>query len=334
METTILLLDHGLPSTAITPAEILGSAGSLWDTLVNGEQSRPFFDVRTASLDGEPVQSGAPVWLRPDYSIREVDSPGLVIVPAVGLSLEGAVHRHRAVIDRLVEWREQGAAIAAVCTGVALLAETGLLNGRPATTHWGVVDRYRRRYPLVDWQPERFVTESDDLYSCGGVYACVDLSLHIVERVCGRQVAVQTAKALLLDPPRRWQSAYAEMPAMDGHEDTAILAVQDWLSEHFHEDIRVEDMAARVYMSPRNFARRFRSVTGDTPVRYIHRLRINHARHLLESGGGTIRAVANAVGYGDLSFFRRLFKRYTGLSPQEYGKRFSADHHRRDAPGA
>ena len=323
VNVTVLLLEDGLPSTAITPAEVLGNAGALWDTLYDGRRGKPFFDIQTASLDGAPVQAGAPVRLTPDTSIRDVRRPGLVVVPAVGLDLETSLERHRFVVQRLLEWRAQGTAIAAVCTGVAILAETGLLDGRPATTHWGVVDRYRRRYPKVEWRPERFVTESDDLFCCAGVYACVDLSLHLVERFCGRQIALQTSRALLLDPPRRWQSAYAEMPAFVEHEDQAIIATLDWLRAHLGADIRVNELAARAHMSPRNFARRFHAVTGDTPIRYLHRLRINEARRLLESGGRTVRAVCNEVGYEDLPFFRRLFKRYTGISPKEYAQRYA-----------
>lgn len=332
MNVTVLLLEDGLPSTAITPAEVLGSAGALWNRLYQGRSGKPFFDIQTASLDGAPVRTGAPVRMAPDVSINEVDRPGLVIVPAVGLDLETSLARHRLVVERLVEWRAQGTAIAAVCTGVAILAETGLLDGRPATTHWGVVDRYRRRYSKVEWQPERFVTESDDLFCCAGVYSCVDLSLHLVERFCGRQVALQTSRALLLDPPRRWHSAYAEMPAIVEHEDEAIIETLDWLRNHLGEDIRVTELADRAYMSPRNFARRFRAVTGDTPIRYLHRLRINEARRLLESSGRTVNAVCTEVGYEDLPFFRRLFKRYTGVSPKEYAQRYAsaaADHYDR-----
>jgi transcriptional regulator GlxA family with amidase domain len=323
MKTTILLLEDGLPSTAITPAEILGSAGALWEALLGREEREGRFSIQTASLDGRPVRSGAGVHVSPDLALDEVDSPDLVIVPAVGLALETAIERHKRLIRPLPEWREGGAVIAAICTGVALLAETGLLDGRPATTHWGVVDRYRHRYPAVDWQPDRFVTASDGLYCCGGVYACVDLSLHLVEAFCGRQVAIQTAKALLLDPPRRWQSAYSDMPPIADHEDKEILSVLDWLSEHFAEEVRVDDLAAGVYMSPRNFARRFHAVTGDAPIRYVHRLRINQARRLLESGTRTVQTVSRDVGYADLTFFRRLFKRYTGMPPQEYGRRFA-----------
>ncbi|MGZ3438331.1 MAG: GlxA family transcriptional regulator, partial [Polyangia bacterium] len=213
-------------------------------------------------------------------------------------------------------------AIAGVCTGVSLLAAAGLLDGKPATTHWGVVERCRQLYPRVHWECDRFVTEADNVFCGGGVYASIDLSLYLVERYCGHEIAVQTAKALLLETPRMWQTSYAAQPPRSAHDDEGIQRAQKWLFDHFQKEVALDELAARVGMSPRNFARRFKSATGENPLGYLQRLRIDAARHLLESGRRSVKEVGAAVGYEDPAFFRSLFQRHTGTSPRGYRARF------------
>jgi transcriptional regulator GlxA family with amidase domain len=205
---------------------------------------------------------------------------------------------------------------------VTLLAAAGLLDGRPATTHWGVVDRCRAMYPNVHWSAERFVTESDNIFCGGGLYASIDLSLYLVERFCGHEVAVQTAKSLLLETPRIWQATYAAQPPRSAHDDEPVQRAQKWLYAHFREDVDLDDLAARVGMSPRNFARRFKAATGEGPLAYLHRLRIDTARHYLESAHRSVQEISQAIGYEDVAFFRQLFRRHTGTSPREYRARF------------
>lgn len=321
IRVVVLLLDGGLPSTAIVPVEILHLAGVAWGVLTDGPVERRF-DVRTASVTGRAVRSPVPMTVTPHFAVRNVRSADLIIVPSMGPHLVEGCTRNRAVIPWLRRRHARGTAIAGVCSGVALMAEAGLLDHRPATTHWALVDLCRRRYPNVRWRPECFVTESDKVFCGGGVYASVDLSLYLVEKYCGHQIAMQTAKSLLLETPRVWQTGYAADPPDASHRDDRIRRAQDWMFQHFSEAVRVEDLADRVAMSSRSFARSFKVATGDTPINYLHRLRVNAARHALENEPKTIREVCNAVGYDDLTFFRRLFKRYTGAPPRDYRQRF------------
>jgi len=321
MNVVILFLQGGLASTAIAPMEVFRSAGVTWN-LINGEPSEPIFRVRTASLDGAPIRSDGPVGLVPDCAINRVRGADLIVVPATGLATDELLARHARVVPWLRRWHERGAAIAGICSGVALLAEAGLLDGRPATTHWGFADLYRETYPAVDWQPDLFITESDNVYCGGGVYASVDLSLYLVEKFAGHEIAVQCAKALLLDRPRRWQSGYSAPLRRAGHDDAKIHDAQRWLHEHFREDFQFSELAQRVRMSTRNFARRFKQATGEAPLGYLQKLRIGESKRLLESEYTTVQEVARDVGYEDVIFFRRLFKRYAGISPQEYRKNF------------
>lgn len=324
IDVVVVLVEDGMPSTAVAPVEIFSSAGVLWNTLLDKPKA-PRFRVRTASIDGELTPTGVALSLQPDGSIEEVTTADLIVVAATGADLDAALERHAILLPWLRQWHERGAAIAGTCAGTPLLAEAGLLDGRPATTHWAIVDACRRRYPEVHWQPERFITECDNIFCSGGVYSAVDLSLYLVEKYCGHRIAMQTAKALLLQTPRTWQAGYTTEVPQIMHDDEQIQDVQEWLFEHFADEICVEDLASRAGMSPRTFARRFKAATGKTPIRYLHRIRVNAAKHLLENDLKTIQEVSWAVGYEDLGFFRRLFKRHTGTPPQEYRDRFGVN---------
>jgi transcriptional regulator GlxA family with amidase domain len=324
IDVTVVLVEGGMPSTAVAPVEVFSTAGVLWNSM-RGLPAEPRFRVRTVSQDGKKVSTAVNLNLEPVCRLDEVDATDLIIVSAVGTNLEAACRANAPLYPWLRDWHQRGARIAGVCAGVALLAESGLLDKRPATTHWGVVDACRRRYPDVHWQPERFLTESDNLLCSGGVYASVDLSLYLVEKLCGHRVAIETARALLLETPRIWQIGYAADPPAANHEDRLVRRAQQWLFEHYNGPVRISELAESVAMSPRNFARRFKLATGETPTDYLHRLRINAARHLLENEQQTIQQVSRAVGYDDLAFFRRLFKRYVGSSPKHYREGFTVD---------
>jgi len=323
IDVTVVFLEHGLPSTSIAPMEIFQYAGVLWNML-HGQPGQPYFRVRTASVDGGAVGGDVPVAIQPMCAIADVERADLIVIPTAGMDLDALREQNAALIPWLQRWRERGAAIAGVCTGVSLLAEAGLLDGKPATTHWAVVGRCRERYPAVRWQPELFITESDNVFCSGGLYSSVDLSQYLVEKYCGHRVAVETAKAFLLERPRTSQAGYAVEPPSWAHGDEQIRRAQEWLFANFREDVRFASLAAQVGMSPRNFNRRFRAAVGDTPLDYLHRLRVGHARLLLESEFQSIHEVCHAVGYEDLTFFRRLFKRFAGVPPQAYRQRFGA----------
>jgi transcriptional regulator GlxA family with amidase domain len=321
IDVTVVLLEGGLPSTSMAPLEIFACAGSLW-SMIMGVPAEPRFRVRTATLDGKKTQNFVPVALEPTVSLAEVGRTDLVVIPTAGMDLKAARARNAGVIEWLAQRHGKKTAVAGICTGVSLLAGAGLLDGRPATTHWAIVDYCRRVYPNVLWSADRFITESDNIFCGGGLYASIDLSLYLVERYCGHMVAVQTAKSLLLESPRIWQSAYSAQPPRSAHGDEPVQRAQKWLLSHSREEVDLDALAAKVGMSPRNFARRFKTATGEAPLAYLHRLRIDNAKHHLESAHKSVQEISLKIGYEDVAFFRQLFRRYTGTSPREYRARF------------
>jgi len=331
INVTVLFLNGGSPSTTVVPTEIFDTTGSLWNVL-NDEDPSPRFRVTTATVDGRMARTGDAMALTPQVALADAPPPDLVFVPSGGLTyqevfrngydIDGVVSRNAAVLPWLRDWAAAGVPIAGVCSGVALLATAGLLDGKRATTHWGVAKYYMEKFPAVDWRPEYIVTDAGNVYCGGGVNAAADLALYLVERFCGREIAMQTARAMLIEMPRTWQVAFAHLAPQTNHSDASILNAQDWLHHHYTGEVSIENLAAMVGMSPRNFARRFKQATGQTPLNYLHTLRIETAKRLLENGRQSVQAIMLESGYEDGIFFRKLFKRHAGVSPSEYRARF------------
>lgn len=331
LHVAVLFLNGGCASTALLPMEIFRSAGVLWN-LLDGRAPAPRFRVTTASIGGRPTVTDHLVSLIPSCAVEEMERPDIVFIPAGGLPLDtlmrtgyvidAVIERNAPVVPWLRRWAADGTKIAGVCSGVALLAEAGLLDGKRATTHWGLAEVYRTRFPHVDWQPEYLITDTGDVFCGGGINSAADLSLYLVERFGSRDLALECAKALLIEMPRTWQVAFADVALRRDHHDESIRRAQDWMHRNFRHPISLEAIAARVGMSPRNFVRRFKAATGHTPLSYIHVIRMTMAKRLLEDGQQMVQEVSQAVGYEDVIFFRDLFKRHTGICPTEYRSRF------------
>ena len=239
LDVAVVVLKQGYASTAIAPIEIFHSAGVVWNWL-HGETQQPRFRVRTASVDGRKVKAAGSLTLVPDSAIDDIRHTDIVIVAAPGWDVLDQIAKNSSLIPWLRKWHDRGAYIAGACTGVAYLAESGILNGKRATTHWGVADIYQQRYPEVQWQTEQFVTEDARIFCSGGVYASIDLSLYLVERFCGHEVALQVAKSLLLSMPRGRQSGYSVVQLSRPHSDEKIRKSEEYLQQHFDSDISID----------------------------------------------------------------------------------------------
>lgn len=322
IDVTVILLSGNYASTALGPIEVFHSAGSLWNTL-RGEKAASRFRVTVASLDGRAVSTPYGVDLSPQIAIEDVRRANVIIVPASGLDLDGQIERNREMFRWIRDWYKRGTYVAGICTGAAFLAEAGLLDGRRATTHWAVADAYKARFPNVNWCPDVFITEDQRVLCSGGVYASIDLSLYLVEKFCGHEIALHTAKSLLVDMPRTFQSGYAVLPISVPHDDARIRNAETIMHREFDHNLSIEVLANKTNMSPRTFMRRFKAATGRLPGDYLQSVRISVAKAMLEDSPRSVQTVCSAVGYEDIAFFRALFKRKTGMTPGQYRSKFS-----------
>lgn len=322
IDVTVVLLADGFSSTAVMPVEIFNSAGKLWNEL-HDHPTQPAFHVSTASLDGAAVRSAHGLWVMPHLSIAAVKRTDIVIVSTSGLDLDLQLVANSALLPWLRHQHALGALIVGVCMGAAYLAEAGLLDDRMATTHWALADKFAARYPRVRWQPERFVTEDGRLLCSGGVFASADVSLYLVEKLCGHEVATQTAKALLLPMPRTHQSGFAMAPVSKPHNDERIRAAEAYLQANFRKDVPIPYLAECAGLGVRTFVRHFKAATGRLPADYLQAVRIEAAKVMLESDNRAIQTISSDVGYDDVAFFRSLFKRITKMTPTEYRATFA-----------
>jgi transcriptional regulator GlxA family with amidase domain len=250
-----------------------------------------------------------------------VGKPAVVILPACQMAPPKT-----ALAPQSIAWVRQqhseGAVVAAVCGGVFLLAESGLLAGRRVTTHWMFAQELGRRFPDLDVDADRLIIDESDVITAGGVLAWADLGLSLVERLLGPTVMCTTARFMLMDPPGREQRIYGEFTPHLQHGDKLILSIQHWLQANSSAACSVGSLAERASLSERTFLRRFTKATGVKPSEYHQRLRVARSRELLEFTRDSVEQVAAAAGYEDSGGFRRIFKRVVGLSPAEYRRRF------------
>lgn len=249
--------------------------------------------------------------------------PAVLVVPGrlTGpMEMEEATPYARWLLDR----HAHGTTLAANCGGVFALAATGLLSGRPATTHWLFADAFRERFPDVRLDPDKMVIEDGDIITAGGLMAWTDLGLRLVDRLLGSTVMAETGSFMLIDSAGREQRHYSRFAPRLTHGDEAILKVQHWLQAREAKAISVGEMAKVVAMEERTFQRRFKAATGMKPIEYAQHLRVGKARELLEFTRRSIEQISWAVGYEDVAAFRKLFHRLVGLSPGDYRHRFVA----------
>jgi transcriptional regulator GlxA family with amidase domain len=225
----------------------------------------------------------------------------------------------------IIDQYNRGAHVASICTGVFLLAETGLLDGKTATLHWGFTGVFRERYPRVLLDQDRMFIDHGRLYCSAGVNAGMDLSLYLVEKFCGREAAVQSAKTMVLDLGRKRQTPYSSFLVEKDHGDLPVEKAQEWMEKHHAQPVDYDRLAAKFGMSRRSLERRFKRATGLTPLGYLQQLRVETAKRMLEEGTRTFSEITYQVGYEDVSFFRKIFVRLTGLRPREYQKRFAGN---------
>lgn len=317
---TLLALHNTIATTLLGPMDVFFQAGQLWN-FINGLPPTQLFEVKIVSTDGNPVQCLNGVQLQPHGAIDQIDHTDLIIVPSV-TDFARTVKYGQAALQWLRRHHARGTHIASVCTGAFFLAETGLLDGKTATTHWGFVDLFRKMYPRVQLKPERLITDEGDLYCAGALAAGIDLAFYLVEKYCGRETAVQCSKALIHDMGRTSQAPYSVFQFQKNHSDEAVKRAQYWIEQNYTQEVDLNAVASQHGMSRRTFERRFKQSTGDTPLAYLQRTRVEAAKRMLENHHGTFNEISYQLGYENSGHFREVFKKHTGMLPSEYQNHF------------
>jgi len=307
--------------------DVLLSVGPMWPDMLAAGTAENLLDVSIVAASKEPFRCFGSILVEPHAALAEVHDVDAAIVCDMYTPIDTAPRgRYRAEVDWLRRMHARGALVATVCTGSLLLAESGLLDGRSCAGHWAYADLFRSTYPQIRFEPRSILdlsSEASGLITAGGVTSWQDLALYLIARFCSPEDAARTARVYLLGGHEAGQLPFAAMSQHVRQDDRVIRESLDWIAENYATASPVGAMVERSGLTKRTFARRFLAATGHRPIDYVHALRIEGARRKLESESTAVDDVGSHVGYEDPTFFRRLFKRTTGMTPAAYRRKFA-----------
>lgn len=329
-EKPIEVLIAAVPETAGSALygmlDVLMAAGNIWQTLVRSNTELQLFNVRIVSTDGQPFNCGNNIPVQPDCAIIDKQVADIVILPELWLGPDENIKgRYPALMDWIRQQYKQGSSLYSACSGAVMLAESGLLDGCPATSHWGYKDLFRKQYPKVSFQPEPNLVFADPggrIVTAGGTTSWHDLAIHIISKHASAGEALRIAKVYLLKWHGEGQLPYASLVRSAPHADSVVRRCEKWLKENYRDTSAIRHIIEQAGIPERTLKRRFKAATGSSLIEYLQNLRIEEARHLLEAGQMPVDDISIEVSYEDPSFFRRLFKRLTGLTPSQYRRMF------------
>jgi transcriptional regulator GlxA family with amidase domain len=326
IEVLLLAVPETAGSALYGMLDVLRAAGNLWQALAGTKPGRQIFDVRIAAPARAAFECGNGIPVRPDVGVDEDPAADIVILPEIWLGPDESIAgRYPEVMAWLRRRRAARTHLYSACSGAVMLAESGLLDGCEATSHWGYQDLFRKQYPRVRFRPEPNLVFADargELVTAGGTTSWHDLALHIIARHGSPGEALRIAQVYLLKWHAEGQLPYAALVRRQPHADAVVRRCEDWLAANYGERDPVARAVRRAGIPERTLKRRFKAATGSTLIERVQDLRVERAKRLLESSALPVEEVSAEAGYEDASFFRRLFRRRTGLAPADYRRMF------------
>ena len=324
MKRIALLIHEDIYSSSIASVIDL-FAGANWYLEQSGRP--PVFTIELVSENADNIQLNVPARFICYRTIDRVTQTDLIIIPGFNGDSKVILKKYSAAIDWIKQMNKSGTEIASMCVGSFFLAEAGLLNGKTATSHWAATDEMQLRYPLVKVKSDNVITDQDGIYTGGGAFASLKLILYLIEKFCGRETLLGVSKQFSIDIAPESQAHFAVFTGQRQHNDEEILKSQAYIEQHYSTNISIDQVSAVTNTGKRNFIRRFKAATNNTPIEYLQRVRIEAAKKALEDNNLQLNEVANIIGYGDIKTFRMVFKKMTGLSPRDYRKKYARHVH-------
>lgn len=321
MRIAILNYEHAVPTCVTGPAEI-------WSALAGIRHLLPDTAAKHDTVIDYIRAHRKQIWRKALNSVEEEQLAGgqlydLVIIPAMrSAKIEQVVSHERLLIDWLKQQHHKGADLTSICIGAFLLAETGLLHGKKVTTNLRFADRFRQLYPDVEVQDDKIIVDQGAICTCGGAFIFTTFMIYLIEKYVGHEEAVIVSKILMINTHQQDQYTFSVFQLQREHSDEKVREAQLFIEKNYRQAISIEKLAGEYYMSTRNFIRRFEAATGNTPLEYLQRVRIEAAKKLLENGHDSIEQIAVQCGYDDMGFFRKIFKRHVAINPKEYQKKY------------
>jgi transcriptional regulator GlxA family with amidase domain len=326
LQVALLAVPEATASTLYGMYDLFRSAGRDWELVVSGAPGMPCIEPVIVGERDEEFTAANGVLLKPDTTFENCPRPDVICVPELLIAPQEPVSgRYSRAVGWIADNFRAGATVASTCSGAVLLAEAGILDGGDATTHWAYCDILAERYPKVKVHAARALVASGEgqrAITSGGGSTWHDLALFLIARFIGQEEAMRLAKLYLLDWHKMGQLPFATLARHSQSDDSTIGACQEWVADNYREASPVTRMLEISGLTDRTFSRRFNKATGMSPLDYVHTLRLEEAKQMLETAETPVETIAREVGYEDASFFRRLFRRKVGITPQEYRRRF------------
>lgn len=326
LDVLIVALPETAGSALYGMVDVLGATGTLWRQLVGEHPGEALIRARIVALSRDTFRCGNGIPVCPDFGLHEDPTAGIIILPELWLALDDDMTERYPELREWIRRRYRtGSFIYSACTGAILLAATGLLDGRSATSHWAYQELFRTRFPGVAFNPEPslcFADPSGRIVTAGGTTSWHDLAIHIISRHCSPGEALRIARVYLLKWHGEGQRPYASLVRRQPHADSVVRHAETWLADHFPERHAVAAVVAASGIPERTLKRRFKIATGSTLIDYVQNLRVEAAKRHLETEHLSSEEIAAQVGYENPAFFRRLFKHATGLTPGQYRRMF------------
>ena len=310
-----LLYPQALTTSITLPLEILTAAAQIAQVK---SRLNAGVTLSLAAADAAPVSLFGGITLTPDINYRELPPLDLLIVPAVWRNPRPVVKAAGPLLSELIRVASEGTRVCAVGTGACLLAEAGLLDGRPATTHWNYLDRFATDYPKVLLKSRHLITQSDNIYCVGSVNSIADLMVHVVEEWYGHGVARSVENQFSPEIRRPFRAAAYQTDDNHSHHDEVIMEAQHWLQDNLPDSPTLTTLAAKFGLSTRTLNRRFHQATGMSPQAWLQRMRIHQAKELLRHSNLSIAEVGWQLGLQDVSHFGKLFREHVAMTPGAY----------------
>ena len=325
MVIAILNFKDVQPTCVTGPADIWLGLSRMYPGLT-GDPLKQRIEIEFIESDGKIVYSHVSSIDRKRYPPAPVYD--LIIIPPMRFEkIDVVIRRETALIEWLKKQYAKGAELASICVGAFLLAATGLLTKKKATTNWLFAGRFREQFPHVDLQDDKVIVDQGKLCSCAGTFSFTSFMIYLIEKFCGHQESIIASKILMINFHDQPQGGFSSFKPRTNHRDKPIAATQEYIEKNYAKSLTLEILAGRANMSIRNFIRRFEEATANTPLEYQQRMRVEAAKKLLETKGNreAISQISADCGYEDVDYFRKIFKRHVGMTPRAYQQKYGCD---------
>jgi transcriptional regulator GlxA family with amidase domain len=290
---------------------------------MNYQGKPPFYHVEIIGVEKKTRLNNGLYDIHTDKTINEIAKTDLVIIPLLCGDFPKAISKNKIYKEWIIEQYHNEAEIVCLCVGSFFLASTGLLKGKKCAVHWAAKNEFKTMFPDIKIIDDTIITDEKGIYTCGGGFSYLNLLLYIIEKHLGREISILASKMFEIDLERKSQNPFVIFIGQKQHGDEVVLKAQEFIENNPTEIFTVDELCNKIGIGRRTFERRFKKYTGNSVIEYVQRVKVEFAKKHLETGRKTVNEIIYETGYNDIDAFRKVFKKFTDLSPIDYRKKYA-----------